>query len=152
VCNYPLYGVDVITEFGIRLMPRILIIDDQKDVSAMIAMVLRVNHYEVVEVASGAAGLKAFEETGFDAAIVDIFLTDCNGFDVIAAMRARIADFPIVATSGMTALDFVNESADLPNIVCLQKPFRPKDLLRAVRSAQTGTVRPAGVRAQRAAV
>ncbi|MEY9794154.1 CheY-like chemotaxis protein [Bradyrhizobium ottawaense] len=43
-------------------MPRILIIDDQKDVRAMVAIVLRVNRYEVAEADSGAAGLKTFAE------------------------------------------------------------------------------------------
>ena len=66
-------------------MSRVLIIDDQKDVRAMVAIVLRVNHYEVAEAESGAAGLKAFAEGPFDAAIVDIFLGDISGVDVIAA-------------------------------------------------------------------
>jgi CheY-like chemotaxis protein len=35
-------------------MPRILVIDDQADVRAMIAIVLRVNHYQIVEASSGA--------------------------------------------------------------------------------------------------
>ena len=119
-------------------MPRILVIDDQKDVRAMVSIVLRVNHFEVVEAESGAAGLKAFGESAFDAAIVDIFLDDTSGVDVIATIRERIPKFPIVAVSGMTALDFMGQSPDLENVVCLQKPFRPNDLLQALRSAQFG--------------
>jgi DNA-binding response OmpR family regulator len=68
-------------------MPRVLIIDDQKDVRAMVAIVLRVNRYEVVEADSGAAGVKAFTEVGFDAAIVDIFLGDTSGVEVITTLR-----------------------------------------------------------------
>lgn len=117
-------------------MPRVLVIDDQKDVRAMVAIVLRVNHYDVVEAESGAAGLKAFGEHAFDAAIVDIFLADTSGVDVMAAIRERIPGFPIVAVSGMTALDFVGEATDLAGVVCLQKPFRPNDLLQALRTAQ----------------
>lgn len=117
-------------------MPRVLVIDDQKDVRAMVAIVLRVNHYDVVEAESGAAGLKAFDENAFDAAIVDIFLADTSGVDVMAAIRERFPAFPIVAVSGMTALDFVGEAPGLANVVCLQKPFRPNDLLGALRTAQ----------------
>lgn len=117
-------------------MPRILVIDDQKDVRAMICMVLRVNRFDVVEAASGAAGLKLFDESGFDAAIVDIFLADSNGIDVIASIRERAPDFPIVAVSGMTALDFVSHAPDLASVVCVQKPFRPNDLLGALKTAQ----------------
>ena len=67
-------------------MPRVLVVDDQKDVRAMVSIVLRVNRYDVVEAESGAAGLKAFGENVFDAAIVDIFLTDTSGIE--AAVNA----------------------------------------------------------------
>ncbi|MBH5389324.1 response regulator [Bradyrhizobium diversitatis] len=117
-------------------MPRVLIIDDQKDVRAMVAIVLRVNHFEVAEAESGAAGLKAFAESPFDAAIVDIFLGDTSGADVIATLRERAPALPIIAISGMTTLDFVDQSPHLANVVCLQKPFRPNDLLQALRNAQ----------------
>ncbi|PSO15606.1 response regulator [Bradyrhizobium sp. MOS003] len=117
-------------------MPRILIIDDQKDVRAMVAIVLRVNHYEVAEADSGAAGLKTFSEGSFDAAIVDIFLGDISGVDVIATLRERAPGLPVIAVSGMTALDFMEQSPHLASVVCLQKPFRPNDLLQALRRAQ----------------
>ena len=117
-------------------MPRVLIIDDQKDVRAMVAIVLRVNRYEVVEADSGAAGVKAFTEVGFDAAIVDIFLGDTSGVEVITTLRELAPSLPVVAVSGMTALDFMEQSPHLASVVCLQKPFRPNDLLQALRKAQ----------------
>jgi len=118
-------------------MPRVLVIDDQKDVRAMVGIVLRVHRFEVVEAESGAAGLNAFEESPFDAAIVDIFLGDTSGLDVIASLRERAPGLPIIAVSGMTTLDFMDQSPHLANVVCLQKPFRPNDLLQALRKAQT---------------
>jgi CheY-like chemotaxis protein len=124
-------------------MPRILVIDDQKEVRAMMSIVLRVNRFEVVEAESGAAGLKAFGESAFDAAIVDIFLADTSGLEVIAAIRDRSPGFPIVAVSGMTALDFMDQVPDLESVVCLQKPFRPNDLLQALESAQAANLRAA---------
>ncbi|MBR1129811.1 response regulator [Bradyrhizobium iriomotense] len=117
-------------------MPRVLIIDDQKDVRAMVAIVLRVNRFEVVEAESGAAGLIAFAESPCDAAIVDIFLGDTSGVDVIASLRERVPGLPIIAVSGMTTLDFLDQAPHLANVVCLQKPFRPNDLLQALRMAQ----------------
>ena len=101
----------------------------------MVSIVLRINHFEAVEAASAAAGLKEFESSKFDLAIVDIFLQGTNGFEVIMKMRERIPDFPIVAISGMTMLDFVNETPELANVVCLQKPFRPAELALAVEVA-----------------
>ncbi|MET4738196.1 DNA-binding response OmpR family regulator [Bradyrhizobium japonicum] len=120
-------------------MRRVLVVDDQKEVRAMVAIVLRVNRFDVVEAESGAAGLKAFSEGAFDAAIVDIFLADTSGVDVMVAIRERVPGFPIVAVSGMTALDFMGEAPGLADVVCLQKPFRPNDLLQALHKAQAAT-------------
>src|SRR3954453_9533080 len=106
-------------------MPRVLIIDDQKDVRAMVAIVLRVNRYDVVEADSGSAGVKAFTETCFDAEIVDIFHRETSGVEVITTLRELAPSLPVVAVSGMTALDFMEQSSHLANVVCLQKPFRP---------------------------
>jgi DNA-binding response OmpR family regulator len=128
-------------------MSRILVIDDQSDVRAMISIVLRVQHFEIVEAASAAAGLKAFESSSFDLVIVDIFLQETNGFDLIRMMRERVPDLPIVAISGMTTLDFVSASPELSDVVCLQKPFRPNDLLRAIEAAK-GSFRQSGAGAR----
>jgi DNA-binding response OmpR family regulator len=116
-------------------VPRILVVDDQSDVRAMLSIVLRINHFEVVEAASGEAGLKAFENSNFDLVIVDVFLQETNGFDVITIMRERVPDLPVVAMSGTTALDFVSEWPELANIISLQKPFRPNELIRAIEAA-----------------
>jgi len=120
-------------------MPRVLIVDDQADVRAMISMVLRINRFEVVEAASAAAGLKAFEDAVIDLAIVDIFLLGGNGFDVITSMRERVPGLPVVAISGMTALDFVADTPGFSNVVCLQKPFRPNELIAAIEAARSSS-------------
>ncbi|SDR90291.1 response regulator [Bradyrhizobium canariense] len=123
-------------------MSRILVIDDQSDVRAMISIVLRVHHFEIVEAASAAAALKAFEDSSFDLAIVDIFLQGTSGLDLIRTMRERVPNLPVVAISGMTALDFVSASPELSDVICLQKPFRPKDLVRAIDAANASLRRP----------
>jgi DNA-binding response OmpR family regulator len=101
----------------------------------MVSIVLRVNHFDVVEAANAAAALKEFDAAKFDLAIVDIFRQGTNGFEVIMKMRERIPNFPVVAISAMTMLDFVNDTPELSNVVCLQKPFRPADLVLAVEVA-----------------
>jgi DNA-binding NtrC family response regulator len=120
-------------------MSRILVIDDQADVRAMIGIVLRVHRFEIVEADNAAAGLKAFENSSFDLAIVDIFLQGTSGFDLMTMLRERSPNLPIVAISGMTALDFVSSSPEFSDVVCLQKPFRPNDLVRAIEAAKASS-------------
>ena len=119
----------------ISVLRRVLVIDDQVDVRTMISIVLRIHHFEVVGAATAAAGLNEFDGAAFDAAIVDIFLQGTSGLDAIVEMRERVPGFPIVAISGMTTLDFVAEAPELANVVCLRKPFRPAELVRATEVA-----------------
>jgi len=123
-------------------MPRILVVDDQKDVRAMICMVLRVNHFDVVEAATPAAAMKVFCEEDFDVAIVDIFLENSNGLELISGLRERAPNVPVVAVSGMTAFDGAAMSEDLARVVYLQKPFRPAELMGAVAAARAAVALP----------
>jgi len=123
-------------------MPRILVIDDQAHVRAAIFLTLQANGFEVVGVSSGAAGLKEFEESPFDLAIVDIFMPGLDGTKIIKMLRERVPNLPVVAMSGVplkvsgrTALDFLPLAPDFANVSCLKKPFRPAELLQAIQDA-----------------
>ena len=74
--------------------------------------------------------MRLFEQSRFDLAIVDIFLQGVCGSDLITALRERVPDLAVVAISGMTSLDFLSD------VVRLQKPFRPADLMRAIEAAR----------------
>ena len=123
-------------------MPRILVIDDQPHVRATISLALQARGFEVVGADSGVAGLKEFEDSKFDLAIVDIFMPGMDGAKIIKLLRGRAPNLPIIAISGVllkasgrTALDFLAMAPELTNIVCLQKPFRPPELLQAIQNA-----------------
>ena len=124
-------------------MPRVLVVDDQADVRTIISIVLRSHRFEIVEAESAASALKLFEAASFDLAIVDIFLQGTNGSDLITTLRSRMPGLPVVAISGMTALDFLSETPELSDVVCLQKPFRPSDLMRAIEAARGSRAQPA---------
>jgi len=117
-------------------MPRLLVIDDDYDVRTTIAMVLRIKGFEVVGANSGVAALMEFERSKFDVAIVDFFLQGMmNGHEIIRSLREKVPTLPIVAISGVAALDFLAQYPDLSNVVCLPKPFRPNELMDAIDAA-----------------
>ena len=117
-------------------MPRVLVVDDQPEVRTIISLVLRMNRFEIVEAASAASALKLFEPASFDVAIIDMFLEGSIGSDLIAALRAQARGLPVIAISGMTVTDFLSDMPELSDVVCLQKPFRPTDLMDAVQAAR----------------
>jgi CheY-like chemotaxis protein len=124
---------------------RVLVIDDQPHVRATISLALQAKGFQVVGADGGMEGLKLFDETQFDLAIVDIFMPGMDGAKIIKMLRERAPRLPIVAISGVTlkasgktALDFIAMSPQLSNVICLQKPFRPPALLDAIQQAISG--------------
>jgi CheY-like chemotaxis protein len=132
-------------------LPRILVIDDQNPVRAAIVLALQARGFEVVAAASGPSGLAIFEQSEFDVAIADLFVPGIDGVSLIKALRQRNPRFPVIAmsgvllgTSGRTALDQLPNIPELADVVCLQKPFGPNDLVQAVAAALAAGAAPAG--------
>lgn len=123
-------------------MQRILVIDDQAHVRTAVSLALRANGFEVVTAENGHAALREFGAAAFDLAIVDIFMPEMDGVKLIKAFRERTPNFPVIAVSGMhlgacgrTALDLFPLAPELADVVCLQKPFRPGELMQAIAKA-----------------
>jgi CheY-like chemotaxis protein len=125
-------------------MQRILVIDDQSHVRAAICVTLQANGFDVVAVESGRLGLIELDKTAFDiplfdVVIVDIYMPEMDGVTLIKAMRQRVPKLPIIAISGAllpgtgrTVLDILTQAPHLAGITFLPKPFRPKELMRAI--------------------
>jgi DNA-binding response OmpR family regulator len=123
-------------------VPRILVIDDQTPVRTAIALALRAKGFDVVGADSGQSGLSKFDQSRFDVVIADLFMPGIDGVTFIRTLRERHPGFPVIAMSGVllgpsgrTALDQLQTIAELSDVICLQKPFRPNELLQAVAAA-----------------
>lgn len=123
-------------------MARVLVVDDQPHVRATIVVGLKLLGFEVVAVESGRLGLKALEDSSFDLAMVDIYMPEMDGVQIMKAVRERAPNLPIIAmsgamfrTSGRSVLDVLPMVPGLSGITYLQKPFRSKELLHAVQHA-----------------
>lgn len=128
-------------------MPRALVIDDQPHVRATVSVALQASGFDVVAVESARLGLRELKKTRldaprFDLAIIDIYMPEMDGVQLIKEVRERAPTLPIIAMSGVfirgserTVLDLLPMAPGLSDITCLQKPFRPKELLQAVQKA-----------------
>ena len=121
---------------------RILVIDDDRSVSAAIEASLHRQGCEVVLVENGRLGIRAFETSNFDAVMVDIFMPEMDGLETIRRFRRQAPTVPIIAMSGFrfrdsrggAAPDFLSIAATLGATYCLRKPFGPEQLMAAVSS------------------
>jgi two-component system response regulator MprA len=120
-------------------MARILIIDDDVAVRGAMQVLLQLEGFDVVLAADGASGLAAVQADPPDVVIVDMFMPGMNGEDTIRALRERAPHVPIIAASGAMASPLAGsgedpgESAGGGADLNLHKPFRPRQLIEAVR-------------------
>src|SRR5216117_2015940 len=69
---------------------RILVMDDDGMLRGAIRIALEAAGYEVLEAADGHAGLRLQREQGDDLVLVDIFMPERDGLEVIRALRPSI--------------------------------------------------------------
>ena len=78
---------------------RILLVEDHEDTAAMMALVLRGDGHDVLDVGTAADALRACGEGCFDLIISDIGLPDLDGWELLARVRARCAVPAIALTA-----------------------------------------------------
>jgi two-component system KDP operon response regulator KdpE len=112
---------------------RILVVDDERQITRMLRASLQSSGYEVLTAADGAEAYLRVEAERPDLIITDLAMPEMSGLDLTRAVR-RIAQTPIIVLSvrdtevmKITALD---EGAD----DYLTKPFSMPELLARVRA------------------
>ena len=97
-------------------MARILLVDDDRDLTDSLSQILRLKGYEVVVAYNGAEGLKKLLETKPDLVIMDVMMeTDTAGFEAIYKIRSerpdsKFRDFKDIPIIILTAIDQVTNS------------------------------------------
>lgn len=122
--------------WGVIMIRRILIVDDEPLVCEVLSAMLSAQGYEVAGVGGGeeALGRLVGPETPFALIIVDMHMPGLSGIETCRAIRKLRPEIPILLISGLTP-----ESIDEDPISGLvdgfiQKPFRIGDLQRQIES------------------
>jgi CheY-like chemotaxis protein len=81
------------------LVTRVLIVDDDEVVRALITAVAETMGYDGIAVQNGVDALKALRRELADLVITDIFMPDMDGLELIRGIRAGNPALPILAMS-----------------------------------------------------
>lgn len=106
---------------------RVLIIDDDQRLSAMLADYLAGAGFEVRAAGDGASGLGDLAAQGADAVILDIMLPDLDGFEICRRIRA-VSDVPILMLTAKGDETDRIVGLELGADDYLPKPFSPREL------------------------
>jgi two-component system, OmpR family, response regulator len=114
-------------------MPRVLIVDDDPHIRAVVRFALEREGFAVSEAADGAAGLAAFRAGTSDLLILDVTMPELNGTELCRLIR-RESDVPVIFLS--------SRDEEIDRVLGLElgaddyvtKPFSPRELVARVRS------------------
>ncbi|WP_184187782.1 response regulator transcription factor [Micromonospora parathelypteridis] len=113
---------------------RLLVVDDEPNISTLLAATLRLVAYDVRVAGSGRAALTAVEEFAPDLVILDVMLPDLDGFEVARRLRAAGRPVPVLF---LTARDTVEDR--VAGLVAgaddyVAKPFSLEEVVLRIRA------------------
>jgi len=79
---------------------RILVIDDESQLRAMLKKFLEMEGYEVITASNGKEGLHLFSEDPADLVITDLIMPDKEGIETIKELKASNPKTKVIAMSG----------------------------------------------------
>jgi two-component system response regulator PilR (NtrC family) len=112
-----------------RRQPRILVVDDERSMRELLAIVLRREGYEVLLAESGRAAVDTLEREAVDLLISDIKMPDLSGVEVLRAAKRIDQDILGIMITAFASTDTAVEAMRLGACDYLSKPF-DVDLLK----------------------
>ncbi|CAN5908682.1 hypothetical protein BH11MYX4_BH11MYX4_08680 [soil metagenome] len=115
----------------------ILVVDDNADSRVSVQDWLEGEGYRVILAAGGVAALKIFTSAQPDCVLLDIRMSDLDGYAVCEGMRALPggAETPIIFLTGLRDVDTFDRALRAGGDDFITKPVRPAELAVRVRSA-----------------
>lgn len=114
-------------------MTKILLVEDDKSIVRNLTDFLKSEGYSVNSVSGQAAAIKEVENNRYDLLLLDISLSDGNGFAVCSAVKA-ISDTPVIFLTASGDEFSVVTGLDMGADDYINKPFRPRELLSRIKN------------------
>jgi two-component system, OmpR family, phosphate regulon response regulator OmpR len=112
---------------------RLLIIDDDERLAAMVSDYLTAAGFLVDRRFTAREGLTALESEPFDAVVLDVMLPDIDGFEVCRTIRARTQIPILMLTARGEEMDRI-VGLEIGADDYLAKPFSPRELQARLRA------------------
>ena len=113
---------------------RILLVEDEKNLRDIIILNLELEEYEVISAVNGEDALNKIEGQYFDIIILDLMLPKINGLDVLASLRIKNPNIPVIIISAKgTSTDRITGLKSGANDY-LSKPFEMEELILRIQN------------------
>ena len=113
---------------------RLLLAEDEKELSKALVTILKHNHYSVDAVYNGCDALDYLETELYDGVILDIMMPGMDGISVLKNIRAVGSSVPVLLLTAKSQVDDKVLGLDSGADDYLAKPFAVKELLARIRA------------------
>jgi putative nucleotidyltransferase with HDIG domain len=119
----------------LRRPARILVVDDEAHVRAMIGATLERHGYDVQLAPSGRDAFEAIEQNTFDLVLTDIVMQDGNGITLLERIHAQHPNLPVVMVTAIHDISVAIDTMRRGAYDYLLKPFEREHLVSTVQRA-----------------
>lgn len=114
--------------------PHVLIVEDDREIRALVTRLLRTNGYRVSTAGDGREMDRVVESARIDLVLLDVMLPGEDGLSLCRRLRARTASLPVIVLSARgDEIDRVL-GLELGADDYVAKPFNPRELLARIRA------------------
>lgn len=114
---------------------RIMVVDDEANIGALLARILGGVGFHVTAVRSGEEALDHAAQTSFRAILLDLFMPGLDGIATLRELRRQGRRMPVIVLTGMGTLQTAREAMLLGAYDYITKPFNTKYLVSSIRCA-----------------
>jgi len=112
---------------------RVLVVDDEPNITELVAMALRYEGFSVKTAASGHAALNAVTQFSPALVILDIMLPDIDGIEVLRRLNSSGNKIPIIFLTAKDATEDKVHGLTIGGDDYVTKPFSIEELMARVR-------------------
>ncbi len=114
---------------------KILIVDDDRQVSLALSIRLKAADYDVDVAGDGESGLQKLAARAPDVVLLDMRMPGIDGLEVMRQMKRdpRLADIPVIFVSANAQENAKRAALNAGGKLFLEKPFESRALLDAIR-------------------
>ena len=113
---------------------KILFVEDEGDLTLIVADTLRGQGYEVITAADGIAGINKFKSDGADIVVADVMMPKMDGFTMAKEIRKLSLTVPLLFLTAKSTIDDVERGFEIGANDYLKKPFDLRELIVRIKA------------------
>jgi len=115
---------------------RVLVVDDEENLRLVLRTLLRRHGYEVETAESGEDALGMVDSFGPDVVLTDVRMPKMGGLDLLTTLKAKGNEATVIVMSAYGNMDLALEAMKAGAYDYVQKPFKPDEIVLALRKAE----------------